>query len=204
MYFAVNLIDKTKLCIPAAWLENINIVECFNNVFKRHEKRIIFFSSDECHEPKFTLPIKYDFIATTEACYYGFVLKAFENKEHCIEYLNKRRGAAPPVYFPTQNLTKNVNILRNEITRLEAMDTKLQIKKEIEQLRSTILNNQTVQSIDLTQSDTEDYQNGIDDANTIEDELNVLVEQIPNNNNRFDSLSGHITFENTVNLIVFI
>lgn len=198
MYFAVNLLDKTKLCIPASWLENINMVECFNNVFKRHEKRIVFFSSDECKEPKFCLPIASDFVENIDSCYYGYVLKAFENKELCIAYLNKRRGIAPPIYYPVRISPDNENILRNEITRQMEMDTKVQIKKEIDALRVALLNGRSVQSIDLTESDTEDYQNGIDDVNTIEDELAVLEEPISNENHLFDCLSGYMPFENTV------
>lgn len=71
MFFAITLVDKTKLCIPAAWLQHINMVECFNNVFKRHEKRIIFFSVDEEKSPNFLLPISNAFDEKSEACYEG-------------------------------------------------------------------------------------------------------------------------------------
>lgn len=192
MFFAVNLIDKNKLCIPASWLENINMVDCFNNVFKRHEKRIIFFSSED-KEPDFGLTIRNEFIETIDSCYYGYVLKAFENMELCITYLNKRRGMAPPIYYPVKRQNVDENALRNEISRQIAMDTKFQIKKEVNALRDAVLNGRFAQTVDLTESDTEDFQHGIDEVNTIEDELQILVEEIENG--PYDPLSGCIPFD---------
>lgn len=204
MYFAVSLLNKTKLCIPIFWMQNINIVECFNNVFKRYEKRLVFYSKYERAEPNFSLPIISDFDENIDACYYGHVLKAFESKEKCMEYLNKRRAGAPPVYYPEQNATGDDNVLRSEISRQMAMDSKIQIKKEVETLREAVLNSRTAQSIDLTESDTEDYQNGIDEPTTIEDELEVLQEAIPTRQTKNDCLSGNMFFTEEVVRMNFI
>lgn len=202
MFFAITLVDKTKLRIPAAWLQHINMVECFNNVFKRHEKRIIFFSVDEEKSPNFLLPISNAFDEKSEACYEAFVMRAFETKQQCIDYLLKRRGILPPVYFPVAK--SNENTLQDQIHREMAIDTKILIKKEVESLRNVLLNTNKVQSIDLTDSDAEDLQNGVDDMIEIEDELSVLQEDDTPLNDNYDVLSGNIPFiENSV-IIFFI
>lgn len=194
MFFSVILLDKTKLCIPAGWLQHIDIVRCFNNVHKRHEKRVIFFSSDELRTPDFLLPISNAFNEDSDACYHAHVLKAFHSKEECLNDLKKRRALAPPAYFPTRNsCASNVNA---DIDREMALDQKITIKKEVESLRKALLNNnRTSQSIDLTESDTEDFQNGLDEPITIEDELNVLNEVGSAVNGSFDILSGNIPFQ---------
>lgn len=195
MYFAITLVDKSKLCIPAAWLEHINMVECFNNVFKRHEKRVVFFSSDETKSPNFLLPIADKFDEKIDACYHAFVAKAFETKQLCIDYLLKRRGIVPPVYFPIAKPNEN----SSQIEREMAIDNKISIKKEVESLRKVLLNTNKIRTIDLTDSDVEDLQNGIDDMVEIEDELAVLEEEEKPSNENDDILSGDIPFvENLV------
>lgn len=202
MYFATTLVDKTKLCIPAAWLQHINMVQCFNNVFKRYEKRVIFFSIDEEKSPNFLLPICNVFDEKIDACYEAFVMRAFETKQLCIDYLLKRRGILPPVYFPVAK--SNENTIQNQIQREMAIDTKILIKREVESLRKVLLNTNKVQSIDLTDSDAEDLQNGIDDMIEIEDELTVLQEDDKPVNDNYDVLSGNIPFiENSVIIVFF-
>lgn len=87
MFFACSLLDKTKLCIPASWLQNIDIVRCFNNLHKRHEKKVIFYSKDELSVPNFLLPKRDSFDEHSDGCYDAYVLKAFETKHSCVEYL---------------------------------------------------------------------------------------------------------------------
>lgn len=194
MFFSVILLDKTKLCIPAAWLQHIDIVRCFNNIHKRHEKKVIFYSSDELRTPDFLLPISDEFDENSDACYHAHVLKAFHSKEECLNHLHKRRAVAPPAYFPTRSsCASNVNA---DIDREMALDQKITIKKEVGSLRQALLNNnRTSHSIDLTESDTEDFQNGLDEPITIEDELNVLNEVSSGVNGSFDILSGNISFQ---------
>lgn len=194
MFFAVNLLDKTKLCIPAGWLQHIDIVACFNNLHKRYEKKVIFYSNDEHQSPDFLLPIRNEFSENFNACYYAYILKAFDSKESCIDYLYKRRSTVPPAYFPTQKSIGNK--LAADIEREMAIEQKMNVKKEVESLRQALLNtNRTSHSIDLTESDTEDFQNGLDEAITIEDELNVLEEASSSNSGSYDSLSGNIPFQ---------
>lgn len=194
MFFPVALLDKTKLCIPVGWLQNIDIIGCFNNAHKRHEKKVIFYSHDELRSPNFLLPISDVFDENSDACYRAYVLKAFNSKESCIDYLNKRRSGAPPAYFPTRN--RQTNDVTSEIERQMAIDQKTTIKKEVESLREALLNkNRTSQSIDLTESDTEDFQNGLDEPITVEEELNVLEEETKIDNGLVDSMSGNIPFQ---------
>lgn len=194
MFFAVILFDKTKLCIPAGWLQNIDIVRCFNNAHKRYEKKVIFYSSNEHRSPDFLLPIRNKFDENTDACYNAYVVKAFHSKESCIDHLHKRRAVIPPVYFPTRDAS--VNNLNAEIDRQMAIDQKVMIKQEVESLRQALLNNnRTIHSVDLTESDTEDFQNGLHENITVEEELNTFNEVSSNESGLADVLSGNIPFE---------
>lgn len=204
MFFAITLCDKTKLCIPAAWLQYINIVDSFNNVFKRHEKKIVFYSSNQSAAPNFLLPIMEKFDENIDSCYYAYVIKAFESKEQCIEYLLKRRAIVPPIYFPTAKDCDN-NALNNQIEREIAMDHKQSIKREVDSLRRVLLNTNKIASIDLTDSDAEDFQNGIDEPVEIEEELSVLQEEDQTQSNpNDDPLSGSIPFvQNSVSFFKY-
>lgn len=130
------------------------------------------------------------------------VMRAFETKQQCIHYLLKRRGILPPVYFPVAK--SNENTLQDQIHREMAIDTKMLIKKEVESLRNVLLNTNKVQSIDLTNSDAEDLQNGIDDMIEIEDELSVLLKDDKPLNDNYDVLSGNIPFIKNSIIIFFI
>lgn len=189
------LLDKTKVCIPASWLQNINIVDCFNNLFKRNEKKVVFFSFDESKAPDFSLPIFDKFDCENNACYQAFVLKAFDSKEKCIEYLNKRRAIEPVYYCRITTSNSTINDLRDEIARQMAIDQKSLVKKVVNALRKVILHNRDTPSIDLTDSDIEDFQHGLDEPISIEDEYSMLQEE----NNREipfeDILSGNIPFQ---------
>lgn len=196
----MNLLDKTKLCIRASWLKNIDIVVCFNNLHKRHQRKEIFYSHNEFQSPDFLLPIRNEFDKNSDACYYAYVLKAFESKQMCIDYLYERRSVEPSTYFPPRNST--ANDVTAEIERQMAIEQKVIVKREVESLRQVLLqNNRYSQTIDLTESDTEDYQSGLDEAVTIEDELNVLNEASSSESSPFDSLSGNIPYQedSTVN-----
>lgn len=91
-----------------------------------------------------------------------------------------------------------------EINRQMAMDPKIEIKKEVEALRQAVLkSNRNHQCIDLTDSDTEDIQNGLNDTITIEQELSSMTDD--SSDGPADILSGNIQFllDNTVQLIFF-
>lgn len=192
MFFAALLLDKTKLCIPAAWRRDIDIVACFNNLHKRNEKRVIFYSNNELHTPDFLLPIRSEFDENSDACYHAYILKAFHSKDECIDYLLKRRTIEPTVYFPMRN-SSAVNVTA-EIERQMAIDQKVTIKMEVKSLRQALLNNnRTSQSIDLTESDTEDFQNGLDEPITIEEELSILEDESSSGSD--DILSANIPFK---------
>lgn len=195
MYFVVLLMDKTKLCIPAYWLQHINIVDCFNNLFKRNAKKVIFYSFDESKAPDFLVPILSEFDVNNDACYHGYVLKAFETKEICIDYLFKRRAITPVYYshIPTPNPIENH--ARNEISRQIAIDQKSLVKKEIDSLRQAILQNRHRPSIDLTESDIEAFQHGLDEQITIDEEFSMLHEESCREIMTDDCLSGKIPFQ---------
>lgn len=199
MYFAVILVCKTKLCIPASWLRNINVVDCFNNLQKRSVKKVIFFSFDESKAPDFLLPIINDFDDKNDACYHAYVLKAFENKDECIEYLNKRRAITPVHYSQRAVVPAKENALHDEITRQIAIDQKSLEKKEINSMRQAILQNRGATSIDLTEDDIEDIQNSLNEPITIDEEYSIMMSESQRvgqlESLKADCLSGSMPFQ---------
>lgn len=192
MYLAVILFDKTLLVIPAAWCCNLNIVSHFNYGLKSNKKKIIFFSNDDKKEPSFLTQIKEKFEIGSDACYNAYILRAFADKEKANKFLKRRRGIIPPQYY--KNNPEN-DILHSTILREMELDTKKTIKKEISQIRNAMLTKKIV-TCDLTASDTEDIQNGIDDYSiTIDEEFDSLKnEQNSNEKTTHDVISGNIAF----------
>lgn len=191
MFFGIILVDRTKLCIPASWLQRINIIDCINNLNKRNEKKVIFYSNDEAKSPDFSLPITSQFDACNDACYFAYVLKAFETREMCNDFLYKRRAIAPVFYGTNNSVKKSTD---EEVLRQMAVDQKCLVKMEVNSLRQAILQNRMIQCIDLTESEIEDYRQGLDEPISIEEEHSILQDENQSENPAEDCLSGNIPF----------
>lgn len=124
------------------------------------------------------------------------VLKAFENKNECIEYLKKRRAITPVNYSQRAAVPAKENALHDEIARQIAIDQKSLVKKEINSMRQAILQNRGATSIDSTESGIEDIQNSLNEPITIDEEYSMMMSESQRDgqleSSKADFLSGSI------------
>lgn len=196
MYLAAILSDSTLLCIPVSWCYQIDIVNSFNNGLNHNKKKTIFFSKNEACNPNFLLPVKDQFDDSVDSCYNAMIKRAFAEKKECIEYLKKRRvGILPPVYNEARTREIFAHETDAEAARQINMERKFSVKQEVTKLRNYILNPNQLETVDLTESDTEDYEAGLNIDLSVDDENEMLIEeQHFEQAVEYDAISGDIEF----------
>lgn len=158
MIFAVMLLDKTRLCIPASWVCAINPVYAYNYGVNHNEKKRIFFSKDEKATPNFLLPIQSTFHADEDSCYLGKVKKAFGTMSECLSYYDVHRIILPAIYSNRRERQGECfRLASEEVVEREnerSLEVKQKIKCELEPLRRAVcMLNRMVPECDLTQLD---------------------------------------------------
>lgn len=193
MFLAVILEDKTLKCIPIKWCFKILVANTFNYGIDRHEHHRIFYSSDGTKEANFLLPIKRDFDPADDGCYLAYIKRCFDAKTDCDLWLERQRGTLPAVYN-AQRAAASANLhLAGEKQVQEAtdrtLDIKFEVKKEIAlrempfQKVVKALNDLLPSVHDLTESETEDFQNALvisdDEMDTFERGSELQLHQKP-------------------------
>lgn len=181
MFLAVILKDKTLKCIPIKWCFQILVADTFNYGLNRHELHRIFYSYDATMEANFLLPIKQKFDPVHDACYLAHIKRCFNTKIQCDLWLERQRGILPAVYNPHRAEIAADSHVTGEMQVQEAIgraiDIKVEIKKEIAlregPLRKVVkaLKDFLPSVHDLTESETEEFQNALEISDTEMDEF---------------------------------
>lgn len=171
MFLTVILEDRTLICIPMKWCFQILVADTFNQGLNRHELHRIFYSSDATKEANFLLPIKKEFDPAQDSCYLAYTKKCFDTKTQCDVWLEGQRSMLPAVYNQQRaSASAELHLSGEKKVQEEAnrvFDIKIEVKKETalrqEPLRKVVkaLNDLLPSVHDLTESETEDYQNAL-------------------------------------------
>lgn len=172
MFLAVILEDKTLKCIPIKWCFKVLVADTFNYGLNRYELHRIFYSSDAAKEANFLLPINSKFDIVQDSCYLGYTKRCFDTKNECDSWLERQRGILPAVYNPQRAAASAELHLAGERQVQDATDRardiKLEVKKEMTSIANPLrkvvkaLNDLLPDVHDLTESETEDFQNALE------------------------------------------
>lgn len=171
MYLAIILEDKSLKCIAIKWCFKLLVADTFNYGLNRHEIHRIFYSSDATKEANFLLPINQKFDAAHDACYLAYSKRCFDTKTECDLWLERQRGILPAVYNQKHALASAELHLTGEQQVKDAAERDLDIKMEVKResgLRKVVkkLNDLLPRVHDLTESETEDFQNALEISDT--------------------------------------
>lgn len=145
MYYSVVLVeDRTNLCIPAAWIYFLDVVQAFNESVNRNLKRRIFFSNDLNAVPNFLLPLRTEFAPNEDGCYLAKIKKTFWSFDVAKEHVKKIRGGLPAVYNEMRKegslsfLNGEAQIAAEVSRQIPEIKIKTEYSNEIALLRKTI------------------------------------------------------------------
>lgn len=164
MYFSVVLVeDLTNLCIPAAWVYLLDVVQAFRSGVNRNLKRRIFFSKDLNSFPNFVLPLWAEFAPNEDGCYLAKIKNVFWTLDEAIEYGKKVRGGLPAVYSEMR-MERSLTFMNGEVQIAAEMsqhipdnEIKAEYGNQIALLRDTITElNLMLPPIDLTRCESND------------------------------------------------
>lgn len=93
-------------------------------------------------------------------CYTARFKRAFPDFESCQNYVQKKRNYVEPVYNPKRLLEPTHMELERKVSEEYAKDSKVEVQKAVQLLREAVLVKKQP-SIDLTESDVEEYQEAL-------------------------------------------
>lgn len=162
MYFAVVLANKENTClaIPASYCEILEPWNAYNYGINRNKPIKIFYSPNLLCDPNFLLPLESNFSMLVVACYTARFKRAFPDFESCQNYVQKKRNYVEPVYNPKRLLEPTHMELERKVSEEYAKDSKVEVQKAVQLLREAVLVKKQP-SIDLTESDVEEYQEAL-------------------------------------------
>lgn len=183
MFLAVVIHDcKTNICIPENWCLIRSKAQSYNYGLSTKKIRKIFFSKDDSKVADFSLPTKIQFDSEDDSCYWAQIKKSFDVKSECEAFVSKQRRFFPPVYNLGKHEHDDSEIEKQLNHATEALvKVKQERCDETDMLRAAVFKLlPLLPTIDLTESDVEDYQDIIDED--VEDiELNIPQGNVSSN-----------------------
>lgn len=190
--------DNILKCIPIKWCFQYLVADTLNHGLNRYMRHRMFYSSDASKEANFLLPIRNTFSEAQDACYLVRIKKCFDTRNECESWLQHQRSIAVAIYNPILAAASAESHIAGEKQVQEAaeraIEIKFEVKKEValraEPLRKVVkrLNDLLPAVHDLTESETEEYQNALeisdDEMDTFESGTLPQMQIEPGTSNR--------------------
>lgn len=185
-YFVVLIEDQTKLCVPAAWICSLDIINGLKKGLNKNEKKRVFYSPDITATPNFLLPLHQIYNPNVCGCYLAKIKDIFATKDECEIAIGKYRGHLPPVYNKDRYRETTRAYIETEKVVAQHIDeeytAKTKVKIEARRHSTVIVPRQQLPliCIDLTENDCD----GKGGVNYADGAVN------PRSVNSFDPLEG--------------